>query len=459
MHPTFVNRREEVKGLNESYDQKGSDLFIIYGRRRIGKTTLVKKFSEDKPSFYFLAKRQDFSLELERLRRKFSEEFDVYLPEARRLEDLFREMFEKIEAEEKFVVTIDEFQYWIEERKEILSDMQHVWDEVLNKVNVFLILTGSSVGMMESEVLNYKSPLYGRRSGQLKLEEMPIGSIKKFLPGYSFEDILRTYGAIGAIPFYLKEFTPEKSFFGNIEATFLNKLNILYEEAEILLREELRKPNTYFNIVKAIIDGATKLSEIASKSRVSITNINKYLKVLERLNIIKRIYPITAPPKKKNFLYKVNDKYFRFWLSFVYPYQAQIEEHPTEVLKLIKREYKRYMGPVFEEICHKAIMKQGGYETVGKWWYNGEEIDVVALNEEKERIALGECKWSKRKIDVRTLKALKKKAENVRWKKGNRKEAYMLFSKKGFTKNLQELTKQEETLSLYDLPTLENLFE
>lgn len=458
MHPSFVDRKEELQGLNEVYEQKGSDLFVIYGRRRIGKTTLVKKFVENKPSFYFLAKHQDFSLELERIQKKFSREFDVYLSEPKGLEDLFREMVKKVTVEKKFVFTIDEFQYWIEERKEILSDIQHLWDEFLQHENVFLILTGSSVGMIESEVLNYKSPVYGRRSRQLKLEEMPIASLQQFLPKYSFKDILRTYGAVSAIPFYLKEFDPAQSFFENISATFLNKLNILYEEAENLLREELRKPNTYFNIVKAIIDGTTKLSEIASKSRVSITNINKYLKVLERLNIIKRIYPITAPSKKKNFLYKIQDNYFRFWLSYVYPYQAQIEEQPSEVLNLIKREYNQYMAPVFEEICRKASMRQGVYEQVGKWWYKGEEIDVVALNGETKTIALGECKWSKKKVDMRTLHDLKNKAEKVRWNQRERNEEYLLFSKNGFTNDLLTITKQEPHISLFDLETLEDTF-
>ncbi|MEF8835599.1 MAG: ATP-binding protein [Candidatus Thermoplasmatota archaeon] len=443
----FVDRRSELDGLNEMYEKEGSALLILYGRRRIGKTTLAKKFAEDKPNFYFLARRQDFSLELKRMREEFSEQHDVFIPKPRDLDELFDDMLEKIDQKNKFVFIIDEFPYWIEENKEILSEMQHLWDEKLQDKNIFLILTGSSIGMMESEVLNRKSPLYGRRTGQLKLTEIPLKNINDFLPNYSKEDLIRTYGAVGGVPFYLKEFNDEKGFYENVKATFLNRLNILHEEAEILLREELRKPNVYFNIIKAIIDGSTKTNEISNQSKVSITNVTKYLKVLERLKIIKREHPITEPAKKKNFHYRVIDSYFRFWLSFVYPYQGKIEDDPDKILENVRSEYDRYMGPVFEEVCKNYVRKNLDYEDVGRWWFRENEIDIVGLNEKESRVLFGECKWTNEEVGPRELEHLRGKVEKVRWKNDQRDEKFALFSRSGFSEEL----KDQENLMLVEL--------
>ncbi len=454
---TFVDRDLELSGLDDQYKKKRAGLFILYGRRRIGKTTLAKKFAESKPSFYFLAKRQDLSLELERLRESFSEEFDIFIEKSEDLDGFFKNVIDRIEFEDKFVFIIDEFPYWIEENKSILSEMQHLWDERLKEENIFLVLTGSSIGMMETEVLNYKSPIYGRRTGQLKLNEMPISALKNFLPSYSYEDLIRTYGALGGIPFYLKEFDKEKGFFKNIETTFFNNLNILYEEAEILLREELRKPNVYFNMIKAIIDGATKLSEISSESHVSVTNVNKYLNVLERLEIIEREYPVTESAKKKNFHYRVTDNYFRFWLSFVYPNQGNIEENSKNIVKKVKKDYDHFMGPVFEEVCDMYVKKNRDYDKVGKWWYKENEIDVVGLNEEKDKMLLGECKWSKKTVGQGLYHKLKEKEEKVRWKNDDRQVEYILFSRSGFDEDLYSLA--EDDLSLVDLEDLWYGFE
>lgn len=447
----FVDRDYELKGLEEKYSSEGSDLFIIYGRRRIGKTTLTKEFSREKPSFYFLCRRQDYSLEVERLKDQYAEEQDVFLPETKDLTELFKEISGKLPEDEKFIFIIDEFPYWIEENNEVLSEMQYIWDEVLNGENIFMILTGSSIGMMEKEVLDYNSPLYGRRTGQLQVGEIPLENLNEFLPSYSHEDLIKTYGAIGAVPFYLKEFDPETDFYDNIKNTFFNKLNILYEEAEILLREELRKPNTYFNIIKSITDGATKLSEISSKSRISITNINKYLKSLDRLNIIYREYPVTEKPKPRNFLYRLKDNYFRFWITYVYPNMSHIEIDPGVVIDAVKEDYSHYMGQIFEEVCLKAVNRDYGYSKIGRWWYKDSEIDIVALNEKDDRILFGECKWSKDKIDIGVLKTLERKSSQVRWRNESRKETFGLFSKSGFEKKILNEAEERDDIILYQL--------
>jgi len=447
----FINRENELHMLEERYTSSKPEFFIIYGRRRIGKTELLTQFAKDKPHFYFLARKEPIELEAERFRKKFAETFNIYLEETTDFEKIFTQIITKIDLTKKFIFLIDEFPYLIEAHEPILSIFQQLWDEHLNKKNIFLILNGSSVSMMETHVLGYKSPLYGRRTGQLKIEPVPLHQLKKFLPQYTTEEILHTYGAVGAIPFYLNEFNSKKSFLQNIQDTFFNKSNILYQDAEILLKEELREPNTYFNILKTMIDGATKLSEIASKSFIDITNINKYITVLENLKLVRKEYPITQPFKQRNFIYKIDDNYFRFWLSYVYPYKEEIEEKPASVLQKIKTEYPTYMGPIFEDAARKHIKKITtiDFTKLGKWWYKDQEIDLVALNENTKEIVFFECKWKNLRYtqSLTILKELQEKAESVEWQNKKRTEHYGLIAKTIERKN--DLRKQG--FYVYDL--------
>jgi AAA+ ATPase superfamily predicted ATPase len=415
----FVDRVKELDALEKRYQSNKSEFLIIY--------------------------------EVDRFRKKFSKKFNIYLGETKDFETLFKQILEKVDTSQKFIFLIDEFPYLIEKYKPILSLFQHMWDETLNDKNVFLILTGSSVSMMETEVLGYKSPLYGRRTGQLKIEPIKISYLKEFLPNYKTEDLLKTYGAVGGIPFYLKEFDSKKSFLQNIKNTFFNKSNILYEEAEILLREELREPNTYFNILKAILDGSTKLSEISTKSLVDITNINKYISVLETLKFVRKEYPITQPVKPRNFIYKVDDNYFRFWLNYVYPYKEEIEEQPESVLEFVKKNYNGYMGPLFEEIVRQYIWKltYNNFNKIGKWWHKDQEIDIVGLNESKKHAVFFECKWKNLSYNasLKILGDLEEKADFVKWRNTQRKEQYGLIAKK--IENKEDLRKNG--FLVYDL--------
>jgi AAA+ ATPase superfamily predicted ATPase len=289
----FINREKELCALEAAYRSSKPEFFLIYGRRRIGKTELVKRFVEGKPHLYFMAKEQPVEQEIERLGERFSEKFNVHIKASKDVDNVFSQIIAKVDPKEKFILVIDEFPFWVKKHRPILSEFQHLWDERLTSSNLLLILLGSSVSMMEDELLSYNSPLYGRRTGQLKVEPMGPAHLKGFLPSYDLEDLIKVYGAVGGVPFYLKEFEDKKSVLENIKSTFLNKSNILYEEAEILLREELREVTVYFNIMKAITDGATRPGEIANKAYVNITNISKYLNTLNTLGFITKETAIT----------------------------------------------------------------------------------------------------------------------------------------------------------------------
>jgi len=424
----FVDRGEELRVLEDCYRSHRPEFVIIYGRRRIGKTELVKRFIRGKQSFYFLARQENMKIEFERFKEKFARKYNIFI-EADNWEGFFREIDRKVKGRK--VIVIDEFPYWVFKNDAILSEFQYLWDEILSKQNIVLILLGSYMSIMEQKVLGYKSPLYGRRTIQIEIKPLKVWDIRNFLPKYKVEDIIRTYGATDTFPYYLLQFDPGKPFWQNISGTFLNTSNPLYQDAEILLSAELREYNTYFNIVKAILDGATKLSEIAGKSMVDITNISKYLKILTGLRIIRKVRPVTSAAKERNYVYELEDNYFRFWLTYVYPYKEEIEEDPGEHLCTIMKDYPRYMGRVFEQFIMRIIrqMVDMRISKVGRWWYKDKEIDILAFNEETKEMLSVECKWQDNVSASRVLKELKEKTELVDWNKDTRREYFAIFAR------------------------------
>lgn len=423
----FINREKELVFLEERYASKKSEFIPLYGRRRVGKTELIKQFIKDKPHFYFLAKKKKISEEMDRFRLRFSREFNLFLPETKSWDELFASIFQNYKK--RLVIVIDEFPFWVEKDNSILSDFQHLLDEVLADKNVVLILCGSSMSIMETDILGYKSPLYGRRTGQLEIQKLGFHHLLKFFPHWKLEDVIMAYGALDGIPFYLKEFTSDKDFLENINNTFWKSGSLLNKEAEFLLSQELREVEVYLSIMRTIFEGATTVTEIASKSHVEITNINKYLHVLTRLRLISKISPIIVNrPKTKHFIYTITDHFFNFWLSYVYPYRDEIEISELERLKLFfKKDYPRYMGFVFEDICRQQIRRCKLPFTptrIGKWWFGEHEIDLVCINDDLKSALFFECKWShlKEQEARKLITSLQEKTVHVLWE---RKKEYM----------------------------------
>ena len=446
----FINREKEIAFLEEKWKEKGAQLIVLWGKRRIGKTELVKQFVKNKPHVYFLSENTHDVEQLRKFSLALGQFFKEPLLETRGFggwEESFRYVKEK---KTRLVLVIDEFPYLIQSNPAIPSLFQKAWDEYWSRSDLYLILLGSSMAMMETEVLGYKAPLYGRRTGQWRVDPMTFQSAGQFRKGRAFEDRLLHFAVAGGVPAYWLQFSREKDFFGNLGENVLRKGQMLYDEVEFILREELREPRYYFSLLQAIAQGKQKLSEIVNATGISQPMANKYLSVLSDLRITTREIPVTEEKtfKSKKGLYRIADEFFQFWFRFIFARRAEIEMGRVEaVVNGFRENMPQYLSMIYEKIATETLWqhidKFFPFTALGRWWEKGEEIDIVGINKDLNSILLGEVKWSEKPVGTNILEDLKRKAEKVQWGKKGRKEYYCLFSKRGFTEAMTKKAKEE----------------
>jgi len=449
----FINRKEELKILVERFEGKKAEFLIIYGRRRVGKTDLIAHSIKNYPNIYFLAEERPDAeniKEVQGLMGDFLKDEEFKMIKFSDWVELFKSF--SLKNNQRCIIAIDEFPYLVKQNPAVPSKFQKIWDLYLKDSKIALVLIGSSISMME-KLLGSESPLHGRRTGQLEIKPIPLPEIGKFLPGYLPEDILLSYGCVDGIPLYLKQFNSAKTPFENIENLFVKRDAILYNEAEVLLKQEFRETANYFSILKAISLGNTKQGEIISCTEIEKSIISKYLKNLESVRIIKREYPLTdRKEKRKNVRFAFTDNYFRFWFRFIYPNKSIIEKGESKiVLGLIERDYRSYLGHIFEGVAEDMLwrIKPFMFTKAGRWWHKDKEIDLVSINEETGEIGFFECKWKDlSEKDARTiLYELKEKSVFVDWNNETRKEYFGIFAKK--IENKSKLRK--ESFLAFDL--------
>jgi len=446
----FINREIELAFLENKWKEKKAQMIVLWGKRRVGKTELVKQFIKNKPGIYFLAESTHETEQLRRFSAAVGEFFKEPLLQTRGFSD-WAEGFRYIrEKKKRLVLVFDEFPYLIQSNSAIPSRFQSAWDLQLSQSQVYLVLLGSSVSMMESEVLGYRAPLYGRRTGQWKIQPMPFSSIRQFRDKASFDDQLHHFGVAGGTPAYWLWFADRRDFYQNLKNHVLKKGEPLYDEVEFILREELREPRYYFSLLQAIAQGKRKLSEIVNATGIPQPTANKYLGVLSDLDVVEREVPVTEtkPLKSKKGYYKIKDEFFQFWFRFVFPRRSDLEmDHIDRVLQRIKNEISDYMPFVYEKVAIEIIREHldsiGPFERLGRWWDKNDEIDVVGFSTESNTLLFGETKWSRKLLGENIYAALQEKAKKVKWGDSSTKRIFVLFSKSGFTEGMKKLAKKE----------------
>lgn len=428
----FINRKEELKILEERFGSGRAEFLVIYGRRRIGKTELIKRIIAEKDGIILMGREESRKLQLQRFSRLLGEYFedDFLTKQGLNNWDAFFEYIYEKSKNKKLVLALDEFPYLVKEEKALPSIIQDYWDNKLRETRLFLIIMGSSISMMES-LLGYKSPLYGRRTGQLKIQPFKFKDVAEHIG--RLEKAVEFYSVFGGTPAYITEVNPAKKTIENIKEKFLRMDSFIHQDVRFVLMEELEEPRYYFSILEAIATGNVTLGNITNYTGLERSLVGKYLNVLIDLELIKRDIPVTASPKTRKGIYGFQDNIFSFWFGFIYPYEDLVNlGREKDVLAKIDRDFNAYVGKVFEEIAKEFMWEVSNYHRIGKWWDRGEEIDVVALNEVSKEIAFLECKWKNinRKDALRVLANLERKAKSVKWHNDNRMESYGIIAKR-----------------------------
>jgi len=444
----FIGREKEMSALNGFYESGRFEMVTIYGRRRVGKTELVKEFIKDKRAIYFLAAEGNFKENLSGLTGA------IHGTMAQSSYKDFRlalEAIHEVAMREKIVFVIDEYPYFAKSYKPVSSLLQHAIDQKFQYMDMMIILCGSSMSFMEHEVDGYKSPLYGRRTGQLKVLPLDFDTSRKFFPGFSKQEQAILYGITGGIPKYLLQVRDEQSLDENIMRMFFKSQGLLFEEPNNLLKQELREPAVYNAIISAVAAGSTKLNEIVTKidtDRFDSAKCNKYLKTLMNLHIVRKEQPVSESPTSRRSIYRLNDGMFRFWYRFVYPNVSKIALDAGElVYAYIKDMISGFMGEPFEDICKQYLWKENianrlpfSFNDCGRWWGNNpvlrseQEIDLIAYSKIERKAIFCECKWTNEQVDSHVLDCLIEKSSMFCYDD----KYYMLFSKSGYKENVRK---------------------
>lgn len=440
---TFYDRREELAALESAFESPGHDFYVVYGRRRVGKSELLKEFCSGRPHVYFLAAQEAEPRQREKFVERVAGQFEDRVPRIEGWDDAFDYLGEKLQTEQAIIV-VDEFPYLVEGNDSLPSYVQSFVDEQLADTDSMLVLCGSSVGTMESAVLGHESPLYGRRTGQIDLKPFSFAQAREVIE-YSFEDAVRSYAVTGGTPMYLTLFDYSQPLAKNVQTQILTPSARLYNEPEFLLRTELRNPARYLSILEAIATGHTTPNEISGATGIDSGPLAKYLQTLRRLRLVDREVPVTASAKQsKRSRYGVADEFLRFWFRFVEPNRSSIEETPGIVYEgTIEPNLPDHTAPTFERVCKEAVWEAirreeiGRYAEVGRWWYGEDEIDIVGLAPNDDRILLAECKWTAEPVGHTLTDSLQEKAAQVRWGPESRDEEFAVFSKSGFVDGLE----------------------
>jgi len=417
----FIGRTRELKALEDAYNTRGSTFMPIYGRRRVGKTELIRHFIKDKKALYFLGKQAPARLQIQEFLRRGASAFEQPLLEETSPGDwrsAVSLVIRQAPPGEKVVLVMDEFQWTAQACPEIPSVLQSFIDENWEgRGDIQLILCGSYMGFMEKKVLGEKSPLFGRRTGQIKLEPFSYHEAAEFYPGWSVTDKAKAFFICGGVPYYLKFFDESDSVDMNIRKNFLNEFSALAREPEFLLREELKELRKYFGILTTLASGALKTREISENTGIENRALFYYLNSLIELGYIARHFPLTgAKPNPKHVRYKLQDPLLRFWFRFIYPNGSAIfsTDERSAFLNLIKPGLESYFGRCFESLCREAltrIYREEGvacsYE-IGEYWDKNMQIDVVGHRRDGV-VDIGECKWGGIGSRARLIRELRNK--------------------------------------------------
>jgi len=448
----FVDRTAELNQLTDCYDAERAEFVVLYGRRRLGKSELVRQSIADRDDAVYY---QAVESTAQNQREQFAETAATQFPSVANIRRDWEALLEAL-GDQDAVIVIDEFPFLIEEDDSLPSRLQRVWDLILQDTEMAVVLIGSSISVMEEKVLSGSAPLYGRRTATIDLKPLSVADARQFFPSYDSETAITAWSIYGVTPYYLQTIDPEQPLEANVQESILSERGLLYSEPEFLLRTELRQPNTYFSILRALAHGRRTPNEIAGMAGVESGSLSTYLQKLRRLRLVERHIPVTeSPTASKRGRYRIAAPLFRFWFRFVYGQQDQLLMQEADAYQtLVEPELSDYVSPLFERLCQRALPRliDRQFQDVGQWWFKEHEVDVLGLSD--EGLVASECKFTAKPVSEGVLTDLERTTSNVRWSAGpaDGEPLYVVFSRSGYTDDLKQAADTREDVRLFDLP-------
>ncbi|HZQ08148.1 MAG TPA: ATP-binding protein [Anaerolineae bacterium] len=457
----FIGREPELETLERLYNRNRSGFLVLYGRRRIGKTSLLSQWLKQgaKPRVLFWTATTEGSAYL---LREFSQalvQFDPKLGAALDQEFTFRDWPAALNyyadiaknSEVPVVLIIDEFTHLVASHPSIVSTIQIEWDHRLSQIpNVRLVLTGSLIGMIEQDVLSIRAPLYGRALYILKLRPLHFGHLAELFPKWAPAERVAVYAICGGIPAYLDVFVQAGTFEAGLRSG-LAPGSLMLTDPALLLHDQLKDPYIYESVLASLGSGFHVWNDIAKMAGISEGSLGFYLKGLEALDLVEERDPILSSPMGRKSRYFVKDPFLRFYYRFIQRFRTNIERNDlTPVIKAINAELRAFIGTyIFEELCREWVFAPGvqerlGFtvEKIGAYWSQnrgqGVQLDVVAANVHEKKLFVGEAKWGTDVVSRNILTDLIKRSRRMPQVEAGWDVQYGLFAREDFT----EATKQ-----------------
>lgn len=467
----MIGREYELECLNELYNSNKFEFLVLYGRRRIGKTTLLTEFAKKHDCLYFLSQEKNTTLNLSEFAKLTKDYFDMdYIPQAEDWNQMINILTERIEFKldknpnEKVCIIIDEFPFIAKEYPTIKSILQHTIDHKWQHKNVMLVLCGSSVSFMVNEVLGYSSPLYGRRTANIELKPLNYLEASKFFPNFSNIDKITAYTILGGIPYYLQIFDDKLSLKENISKYIFDSSSVLREEPMLLLKQEFREPTIYNSIIEAIATGSSKFNEISQKINEETSKCASYMKNLQEVRIVDKIIPYGENANSKKSIYTLSDPFFRFWYKYVFSNSSTLSVlGPKSYTDTIFNSISSVLESAFEDVCTQYLVLQARSgklpfipNGMGKWWGNNpkkksqDDVDIMGIKDNQGLFC--ECKFRNEKFDLSEFNDLICASEifqNITDK------YYYIFVKSGYTQAVIDESKKYNVKLL----TIDDLFK
>ena len=454
----FIGREFEIRELNRLYDTDTFQFAVMYGRRRVGKTTIINEFIRDKDVIYFTGVESNEKQNLANFSRSIiayetGHESELIYPS---FQSAFEQVF-RLAEQKRIILVIDEYPYVARSSGSLASTLQMLIDRNRETSKLFIILCGSSMSYMEDEVLSYKAPLYGRKTAQFKIQPFDFEESCEYLSGFSDNDKALIYGILGGTPQYLSYADPASDIEDNIRNLYLKPTSPMFDEPGSLIKLEMKDPTAYTAIISAVADGYTKLGDIASRAGISTALCANNIKQLISLGIIRKELPIGEQKTKKT-IYSLEDNMFKFWYRFIPENISAINLRAADTVytNRVAPFLSEYMGYIFEDIAKQYLWKllirdecPVRFTTLGRWWgadprrKTETEIDIMGI-ESRERALFGECKWTNKPVDKAVLDLLLDKGEMFAYPD----KYYYLFSKSGFTEGCIEAAADNSRIRL-----------